>query len=44
MRIDEKTTENSVAILTTIFGEQLVLQSTDSSYEGQGQAKLFLDM
>lgn len=43
MGIDEVTTENanSVAILRSVFGDQDVVQSTKSSYEGQRKAKLF---
>lgn len=43
MSIDEVTTENAnfVVILTTIFGDEDVVQSTDSTYEGQRKAKLF---
>ena len=46
IRVDEVATENanSMAILTTIFGDQVVIQSTDSSYEGQRKAKLFPNM
>ena len=42
--IDEVTTANanSVAILTTILGDQVITQSTDSSFEGQRKAKLFV--